>query len=173
MNIFIEKVENYVQWNHEGQNIKISLPNIMYGFTYGEDVMIKSKDENHVEMFSIFDITGLFVLSYQAELGKITIGTKELKIKEFISLEYSKNKGKILVLCDKTKLLIIDLDGNVLSQIVNPKDYQFYTIKRINGEIMVVCQGLIDELRDNYGRNDWNFSIDLDNFFLEKVSITQ
>ena len=41
------------------------------------------------------------------------------------------------------------------------------------GNIMVVAQGTNDMTRDSFGRNDWNFKIDLDNFCVQKKSITQ
>ena len=41
------------------------------------------------------------------------------------------------------------------------------------GNIMVVAQGRNDTTRDSFGRNDWNFVIDFDNFCVQKKSITQ
>ena len=38
---------------------------------------------------------------------------------------------------------------------------------------MVAAQGTDDITKDSFGRNDWNFTINFDNFFVEKKSITQ
>lgn len=33
---------------------------------------------------------------------------------------------------------------------------------------MVVAQGTSDMTRDSFGRNDWNFVIDFENFYVQK-----
>ncbi len=38
---------------------------------------------------------------------------------------------------------------------------------------MTVAQGTNDLTRDSFGRNDWNFTINFDNYYVERDSITQ
>ena len=75
---------------------------------------------------------------------------------------------------EKTKsLLLYDENFVNLAEIKSPNGYIFISLKNCIGNIMVVAQGTDDITKDSFGRNDWNFTINFDNFFVEKKSITQ
>lgn len=64
-------------------------------------------------------------------------------------------------------------NADFLSEINCPKGYIFVSLKNCAGHIMVVAQGINDLTRDSFGRNDWNFEINFENFYVERKSITQ
>ena len=93
-----------------------------------------------------------------------------------ISVDYEEEKRKLVVLKEleeKRSLLIYNEKGDFIAEIISPRGYTFVSLKNNMGNIMVVAQGTNDTTRDSFGRNDWNFVIDFDNFCVQKKSITQ
>ena len=43
------------------------------------------------------------------------------------------------------------------------------SLKNHDGNIMVVAQGTSDMTKDSFGRNDWNFVIDFEDFYVKKI----
>ena len=74
---------------------------------------------------------------------------------------------------DIRTIAIYEEKGNFIAEINAPMGYRFVSLKNDEGSIMVVVQGMNDITRDSFGRNDWNFSIDLKNYYVEKKSIIQ
>lgn len=179
MNILTDKENGIVKWTYNFKDIVIQDSNMMYAFEYGNKmVMLKLKSKDGKIAFSLYDINGEFILSYMPKSNKIEIGSNKcIHIDDLISVEYSKKDKKIVALTgikeDERKLIILDNYGNVISNIINPRSYTFYFTKKIGDTIMVVCLGNSDTTKDKYGRNDWNFRVDLDNYYVERISITQ
>lgn len=179
MNILKDRKNGIVKWNYDGKDIVIQNANMMYAFEYGvEMVMLQVKSQDGQYGYSIYDINGNFILSYIEDGNKIIIGNNQcIQMDTLISVQYSKKDKKIVALTgmnkDERKLLVMDYSGNVVSSILNPTGYTYDYIKNSRDTIMAVCQGNSDITKDKYGRNDWNFRIDLNNYYVEKVSITQ
>ena len=179
INIKTDILEGTIKWLYNGDDIVINKKGIIYAFEYGDKmVMIKCKSHNGEVYFFLYDIQGKFILSYSLNNGEIvTKVNNSIWLEDLVSVEYSKDYNKIIVLVGKSmqehKLKILELDGDVVAVITHPKDYYFMSTKYVQDVIMVVCQGITDITKDKYGRNDWNFRIDLNNYYVEKVSITQ
>lgn len=151
----------------------------MYAFEYGNEmVMLELKNQNRQNKLLIYNVNGSLILSYMQNGNEIFISNnKIIHIDKLISVEYSMKYKKIVVLAEKNKkerkLSILDERGNLITNIPEPRNYSFYYCKNIGNSIIVVCQGNSNETRDKYGRNNWNFRVDLNNYYVEKMSITQ
>ena len=69
--------------------------------------------------------------------------------------------------------MIYDESGSFIAEIGTPSGYTFASLKNNAGNIMVAAQGTNDTTKDSFGRNDWNFAIDFNNFYVEKKAISQ
>ncbi|MGL4106688.1 hypothetical protein [Clostridium sp. LP20] len=179
MNIFTDRKNGIVKWSYNNKDIKIQNTDMMFAFEYANDmVMLKVKGNDSKIGFILYNTDGTIILSYSAKAEEIVIKeNKHLKINNLISVEYSKKYNKIIILRgiddENQKLIIMDCNGDEISSIKNPVGYTFYYTKNVGNMVMVVCQGNSDLTKDKYGRNEWNYRIDLDNYYVEKLSITQ
>lgn len=179
MNILVNRKNGTAKWEYKGKDIVVRNINIMYAFEYGKDmVMLKIKDQDSKIGFVLYDIIGEFILSYMVETGEIILeNNNRIYLDNLVSIEYSKQNKKIVALTgtgeNGNKLVIMDYIGKILADIPTPYGYKFYYTKNMEDEIIVVCQGISNATMDKYGRNDWNFKIDLENYYVERISITQ
>ena len=178
MDICVNKSEKIVEWNVGEKVTTIHNEHILYAFKHGKSMlMIKEKYEMSGSGFSAYDMQGRVIFSYKYLEKNITFKETEIRINgTIISADYEEEKRKLVILKETDEirsLLIYDENGDFLTEIVSPVGYRFVSLKNSAGNIMVVAQGTNDITRDSFGRNDWNFSIDFDNFYVEKKSITQ
>ena len=179
MDVYVDKNRKTVEWNVGKKIITIHNAHILYAFKHGTNMlMIKEKDESSEIGFSTYDAEGNIVFSYKYLGNNITF--RKMDINGFdgkiISADYQEEKTKLIILKEANEertLLIYDEECNFITEIKPPRDYIFISMKNNAGNIMVVAQGTNDITKDSFGRNDWNFTIDLDNFYVEKRSITQ
>ena len=178
MDIRVNKNKKIVEWNVGEKVITIHNEHVLYAFKHGESMlMIKEKYEMSENGFSTYDMKGRVIFSYKYLKDSITFKETEIRINGvIISADYEEEKRKLVILKETGEirsLLIYDENGDFLAEIVSPVGYRFVSLKNSAGNIMVVAQGTNDITRDSFGRNDWNFSINFDNFYVEKKSITQ
>lgn len=179
MDLCIKKNEKIVKWNVGERIITIYNEHMLYAFKHGKNMlMIKEKYKMLGTGFSAYDIEGNLIFSYSYLGDNATFGkVGSIKINgKIISVDYEEEKRKLIILKDieeKRSLLIYDENGDYLSEIISPQGYTFVSLKNNDGNIMVVAQGRNDITRDSFGRNDWNFVIDFDNFYVVKKSIIQ
>lgn len=179
MKVRVNKNEKVVEWNVGEKIITIYNEHVLYAFKHGKNMlMIKEKHDTLGIGFSTYDIEGGLVFSYKYMGNCVTFRGVDIDIMNgaIISADYEEEKEKLVILIDKGKirsLLIYDEQGDFISEIVSPIDYTFVSLKNNAGKIIVVAQGTNDTTRDLFGRNDWDFVIDFENFYVEKKSITQ
>ena len=179
MGIHVNRQERTVEWDYDGKTVNINNEHMLYAFKHGKDMlMIKEKYEASENGFSLYDVVGKQIFSYKY-LGN-TIKCKENKIIQvkgnIISVDYQQVSKKLVVLREEKDIRTIAIyeeKGNFIAEINAPMGYRFVSLKNDEGSIMVVAQGMNDITRDSFGRNDWNFSIDLKNYYVEKKSIIQ
>lgn len=179
MDVRVNKSEKRIDWIVEERIITIHNAHVLYAFKHGKKLlMVKEKYESSESGFSIYDECGNIVVSYKY-LGE-SLTFREVKITDIkgviISADYEEEKRMVIILkeLEETRsLLIYDERGDFVAEIVSPQSYRFVSLKNSAGDIMVVAQGISDMTRDSFGRNDWNFIIDFDNFYIQKKSITQ
>lgn len=179
MGIHVNRQERTVEWDYDGKTVNINNEHMLYAFKHGKDMlMIKEKYEASENGFSLYDVAGKQIFSYK-NLGN-TIKCKENKIIQvkgnIISVDYQQVSKKLVVLREEKDIRTIAIyeeKGNFIAEINAPMGYRFVSLKNDEGSIMVVAQGMNDITRDSFGRNDWNFSIDLKNYYVEKKSIIQ
>lgn len=177
MKIEIDREKDVACWNNAFEKVYVNVEQILFAYEYDKDlIMVKSKNDKYT--FYLFDIDGNKVLSYRSgEKGILNIGQNfAIEINNLITVEYSQKYRIVVILygnkvCDK-KINLISSKGEVLATLNCPNHYCFSSLKRLKGEIIAVCIG-DDTTKDKYNRNDWNFKVHLDNYYLEKLSVTQ
>lgn len=179
MDVRVNKSEKKIEWNVGRRTITIHNAYVLYAFKHGKNlIMVKEKYESSESGFSIYDKCGNLVVSYKYLGDSLTF--REVNIADIkgtiISADYEEEKRVVIILkeLEETRsLLIYDEQGDFIAEIVSPQGYRFVSLKNNDGNIMVVAQGTSDMTRDSFGRNDWNFVIDFENFYVQKKSITQ
>ena len=61
----------------------------------------------------------------------------------------------------KCKLLVYTFKGEKISEYLPPNGYIFYRFAKVGNEVNIVCQGS-EKTEDKFGRNDWNFTMNVD-----------
>lgn len=179
MDVCVNKNEKKVEWSVGEKLITIYNEHVLYAFKHGKNMlMIKEKYDILGIGFSTYDIEGRLVFSYKYMGNCVTFRGVDIDVINgaIISADYEEEKKKLVILIDKEEirsLLIYDEQGDFVSEIVSPIDYSFVSLKNNDGKIIVVAQGTNDMTRDLFGRNDWNFVIDFENFYVEKKTIIQ
>ena len=179
MDIHIKKDEKTVEWNIGEKIITIYNENLLYAFKHGKNMlMIKEKFETSEIGFTTYDAEGNRIFSYKylgdsivfREAGIVRINER------IISADYEEEKRMLVILKEASEtrsLLIYDENGSFIAEIGAPRVYTFISLKNNAGNIMVAAQGTYDTKKDSFGRNDWNFTIDFNNFYVERKAITQ
>lgn len=179
MDVCVNKNEKTIEWNVGNRTIIIYNEYVLYAFKHGKNfLMVKEKYESSGSGFSIYEESGNLVLSYKY-LGDSLI-FREVNIDDIngtiISADYEEEKRKVVILKElegTRSLLVYDEQGDFMAEMASPPGYIFVSLKNSDGNIMVVAQGTSDMTRDSFGRNDWNFIINFENYYVQKKSITQ
>jgi hypothetical protein len=179
MDVYVNKNKKIIEWKVGERIITIHNEHILYAFKHGKNMlMVKEKYEMSESGFSTYDEEGNIIFSYKYLSNSVTL--KNSSINEIdgkiIAVDYEEEKCKLVVLvekCEKRTLLLYDENCNFIAEILPPGGYIFVSLKNNDGNIMVEAHGTSDMTKDEFGRNDWNFMIDFDNFYVEKNSITQ
>lgn len=179
MEIHINRQEKTVKWDYDGKTVNVHNEYMLYAFKHGKDMlMIKERYETAGSGFSLYDITGEKIFSYKYLDRDISYkGNRIIQVQgNIISVDYQQEKGKLIVLKEENEIRTIVLyeeKGNFIAEINAPRGYKLVSLKNNEGNIMAVAQGMNDITRDSFGRNDWNFEINLENYYVEKKSIIQ
>ena len=179
MNVHISKNEEIIEWKVGEKEILIHNKHVLYAFEHGISLlMVKEKYGTSESGFSTYDKDGNLVFSYRYLGNSLTFRNVNITSINgvIISADYEEENKKLVVLKEletKRSLLIYNEKGDFIAEIISPRDYIFVSLKNNRGNIMVVAQGTNDMTRDLFGRNDWDFAINFDNFCVEKKSITQ
>lgn len=179
MSLYIDKNKGTIEWNTEQKTIVVHNKHVLYAFQHGKSMlMVKENYELSEDRFCAYDNNGKLIFSYKYRGNNIIFRENNIPITNgrIISADYEEEKGKLVVLKELQEmksLLIYDDNGDFIAEIISPQGYTFVSLKNNTGNIMVVAQGTNDITRDSFGRNDWNFVIDFDHFYVQKKSITQ
>lgn len=178
MDIRIDKEKRLVEWYEEGKKLQIYNKNVLYAFGHGKGMLLIKEKYSDTTGFSAYDNRGNLIFSYKYLGNSIIFCDKNISIQDgrIITADYGEDKEKLIVLKEtgETRVLVIydkDERGNV--EIRSPQGYKFVSLKNDCGNLMVVAQGMSELTKDAYGRNDWCFSIDLDNNIVQKERIIQ
>ena len=179
MDVRVNKNDKMVEWDVGVKTISIYNEYTLYAFKHGKGMlMIKEKYETSDSGFSAYNEEGNLVFSYRSLGNHLNYRNKDISVINgaIISADYEEEKRKLIIIKEFNEirsLLIYDDNADFLSEINCPKGYIFVSLKNCAGHIMVVAQGINDLTRDSFGRNDWNFEINFENFYVERKSITQ
>ncbi|MBD5455809.1 MAG: hypothetical protein HDR23_04950 [Lachnospiraceae bacterium] len=176
MNICVDKNKKTVEWNVEGKKFIIHNEHVLYAFQHGENMLMIKEDCGVYEKygFIVYDIEGNKVYSYKTGENSIVFREEVIRIDGTVQqVDYEEEKRKLVVLKEKdkkTSLLLYDDNGELLAEIGFPRDYTFFALSNggLSFGILAKARGTSDAIRD-----DWNFKINFENYYVERKSITR
>lgn len=161
----IEYNNSKVEWFYEGKKIEYSTSGIEYAVRNDSTIFIEEYTEGTFR-YEYLDFTGQLIISYSADSEDITIVNKEdkkvtINIPSLKDVSVGNNKNIYLLVQDtlNSKIMLYTYKGEKIREYIPPKGYICYRFGNIDNELNIICQGN-DSKKDQYGRNDWNFTID-------------
>lgn len=181
MNISVDKNKKIVEWNVEGKKFIFHNEHVLYAFKHGENMLMIKEDYGVYEEYGsiVYDTEGNMVYSYKSGENSVVFKGEVIRIDGTVQqVDYEEEKRKLVILKEKdkkTSLLLYDDNGEFLAEIGSPRGYAFFALS--NGgrsfSILAKARGISEATTDPYGRNDWNFKINFENYYVERKSITQ
>lgn len=171
----VKYTDQSVKWENNGETIEIHIENIIFAdFDKDKNVIFIGVGKNFIASdFYYYSIDGLLILQYHESTDIISWGYNkkhEIEIPNKESVSFYPNQKLILVIyrisseqTSVTEMKILDLYGNLIYQVKSPEGYNMiYVTDVLSNQIKVVCDAVIEENRDSYGRDCFHFLLDLD-----------
>jgi hypothetical protein len=160
----IEYCDSEVTWCYGGKSMKYYTEGIEFA-SEDNDLIYIEVYYNNVYEYQYVSFEGKLILSYCVGTETVTIidadqKKKVIKIPLIHDLSISNNQ-RFFVLAGKdvdSKLIEYTFQGEIVNEYFPPRGYLFYRLGQVKSEVNVVCQGN-EETKDNFGRNDWNFTL--------------
>ena len=166
----IIRENNVISWNDNNNKISIELKDVYYARYFPNKDVIIAKTRTKIKDISYYyyTIDGVLILEYHLETGDIKWQTNNqlynIKVNNLVSVELDKNNNLLCVISGKNsrKITILTSDGNKLFDKSSPLGYKLVYISEVEiNKVSVVCDATIEENVDPYGRDRFNFSLDL------------
>ena len=165
-----------VKWWYKGRLVKIDEDKVQDAFKYTPETVMILREGMKDKEFVIYGYEGVFRYRYEHNSNMLYIGEKEKKFDGTVCyVEYDEKHREyiaIISINNERKLIVLDNDGEYITEIKYPKDYLLYVLKNMDGDVWVVLRGMTEEARDKFGRSDWQYRINFENYSLEKIGIT-
>lgn len=179
MKVKFDQTTGMVSWKTDDKDISMHFPNLFCAFEHGDQlIMVKEKDKNLKVSYSVYSIKGEFILSYNYLDNKVRFKSKVISLdnRQIIDADFDKKRNVLILLIksdERELILLYDSNGEYISYIPSPHDFRFMYLSNDEGTVTVVAHGLQEKSADEFGRNDWIFLINVDNYYVEKDSIIQ
>ena len=179
MKVNFDQTTGMVSWNIDDKDISMFFPNLLYAFKHGiRLVMVMEEDANSKESYSVYNIEGEFIFSYHYLDNNVRFMNKVLTLydSQIIAADFDEVRNVLVVLNkseEKEFLSLYNSNGEFLSSIPSPYDIKFFKLSNYKGNVRVIAHGLQEKSADKFGRNDWIFLINVDNYYVEKKKIIQ
>lgn len=167
-----------ISWNYGQNTIKIEIKDIFFT-SYNEETKLiyAETGQNFIKQSVLyFDLDGNNVMNYNFETGEINWMYHEisnhLKFDELIQVGYFPLKNLLLIMLNKSKrdVIALDLDGEYLYEVEKLIDFEMLYFQEFPDYIAIVCEGSKNQ-EDKYGRNRFNFKLNLDTGILDKEDL--
>lgn len=174
MQIEIEYNNSEVTWCYNGQKFKYSKEGIEVAFEDNNLIYIEVYHDDMYE-YQYVSLEGKLLLSYCIDTETITIfepNRKIIKVPLIQDLSIS-NNGRFFVLVGEgvdSRIKEYNFQGEIIKEFLPPRGYSIYRLSGISSVLHVVCIGN-EHTQDKYGRNDWNFTLDLETGEWKKQSL--
>ena len=138
-----------VKWENNGETIEIHIENIIFAdFDKDKNVIFIGVGKNFIASdFYYYSIDGVLILQYHESTDIISWGYNkkhEIEIPNKESVSFYPNQ-------------------KLIYQVKSPEGYTMvYVTDVLSDQIKVVCDVVIEENRDSYGRDCFHFLLDLD-----------
>lgn len=176
----IIRENDIISWTNNNDKVSIELKNVYYARYFSTKNIIIAKTRTKIKDISYYyyTIDGTLFLEYHLETGDIKWQTNHqlhgFKIKNLISVEPNRNNNLLCMISGKNsrKITILTSDGNKLVDKPSPLGYKLVYISDVEiNKVKVVCDATIEENVDPYGRDRFNFSLDLTTGIWEKLGL--
>lgn len=163
-----------VSWIYDGNSIEVALDKILHAsYRENKNIVIVETGIGFIEeCIYYYSVQGELLAQQNLETGEIVWGRNS---EHQLSLPYTETVGfypednLILVIYRTseekiavTALKVYDLEGNHVNTVESPEGYTMVYITGVDGNIAkIVCDATIVENIDPYGRDRFNFSLDL------------
>ena len=179
MKVKFDQTTGMVSWKTDDKDISMHFPNLFCAFKHGDQlIMVNEEDKNSNEKFSVYNIEGEFILSYNYLDNKVRFKSKVITLdnRQIIGADFDEKRNVLILLIksdERELILLYDSNGEYISYIPSPHDFRFMYLSNDEGNVRVIARGLQEKSADKFGRNDWIFLINVDNYYVEKDSIIQ
>lgn len=175
MEIEIEYNNSEIKWCYNGKFFNYSREGIEFASVDNNTIYIEI-DHDGIYEYQYVNFEGKLLLSYCIATETITIfkpeqKTIKLPLMQDLALY---NNQRFLVLVgegNKSRLREYNFQGDLLKEHLPPAGYSLYRFGEIRSQINVVCQGN-GHTQDKFGRDDWNFTLDLETGEWKRRSLT-
>lgn len=172
----IEYTPDKATWLYQGQTINVDLKDIIWGsYRRNQNLVVLEIGEGFkTNEYHYYTVDGEFLASYNQKTGKVIWhyqGEHSLEYPSTKNIGFYPKNNLILLIYKKTEgnesvvaMKIFDLDGNLLQSLDSPEGYSILYVNAIEGQsARIVCEAAIEENVDSYGRDRFNFTLDLQN----------
>ena len=179
MKVKFDQTTGMVSWKTDDKDISMHFPNLFCAFKHGDQlIMVNEEDKNSNEKFSVYNIEGEFILSYNYLDNKVRFKSKVITLdnRQIIGADFDEKRNVLILLIksdERELILLYDSNGEYISYIPSPHDFRFMYLSNDEGNVRVIARGLQEKSADKFGRNDWIFLINVDNYYVEKKKIIQ
>ena len=117
--------------------------------------------------YKYFDFSGYPQLSYSENADVINIidsEKREHQIEIFQLKDAVLSNNNIYVIAgdrEYSKVIVYTSEGKKINEYAAPPKYSCYRFGNLNDKINIVCIGA-EKTKDKYGRNDWNFVLNIE-----------
>lgn len=162
MHINIQKESGIISWIYQDVMYEKKYENIITAHFQEDEIYIKYIDEKYGEMNEYCDLRGNIKYAYNRAKGMVLTSSSQFVVENLLSIRYVLKHNLFVAQIGEKRtdsiLYILNKNGEKILKIDAPYHYSFYSLVKRNDEVDVVCHG--DEATtDEYGRNDWRFSI--------------
>ena len=173
-----------VKWEYCGKNIQVTLDKILHAsFRKSKNTIVIETGEGFIEeCLYYYSLDGEFLLKNNLETGEVTWyhnGEHQLALPYTETVGFYPEHHLLLIIYRTaeernaiTAMKIFDLDGNLLYSFTSPEGYTMMYVTEIDEKYAkVVCDATIEENVDPYGRDRFNFTLDLQTGQWDKVGL--
>ena len=180
----IKIIDNIVKWEYNEKSVEIKIDNVIWSrFRKDKDMIFIKTGKNFIaNAYYYYSLSGEPLMKYDLETGEVTWyhnGEHQLALPYTETVGFYPEHHLLLIIYRTaeernaiTAMKIFDLDGNLLYSFTSPEGYTMMYVTEIDEKYAkVVCDATIEENVDPYGRDRFNFTLDLQTGQWDKVGL--
>lgn len=170
--------DSNISWYCNESKVELSCGEIEFAAEVDGKIYIESFNNNDEYECWYYDLNGKLIIAYIADANiiKSRLPNDEIILIDVPNLQAVSFDGQLLIYAlvenkGDNELLVFSNSGEIIYKYLPPENYTFYRFNSVGKDIAIICQG--NEItEDVYGRNDWQFKIDLPTGKWTKISLS-